>query len=90
MIILTGDEDEIGSELLKWSGLDQVWDDNELSHDHSPLHDLLYVCSSLDFDREEFLADRPGASGSFFKVIIKNEHAAKDELTWLVYGVIAS
>jgi hypothetical protein len=89
MITLSGDDDDIGEKLLNWAGLDKIWHENNLNNNHSPIYDLLYVCHSLDFEKEEFDADRPMASGIFFKVSIHNEQAAKKELARLVEELIA-
>jgi hypothetical protein len=57
MVTLTGDDDQIGRKLLRWSGYESLWNDNDLNDEYSTLYDLLFVCIHVDFEKEEFDAE---------------------------------
>lgn len=67
-LIAKGDDCEIGSMILEWCGLVDLWDDNELDSDYSVIRDLLIFCSSADYRKRVSEDGGPGLSGVWYRV----------------------
>jgi hypothetical protein len=59
--IITGTSEVIGILVLRWAGLEDMWDQHELGWDYNPTRDVVEWCNGdgLDVDRNDWEADRP-------------------------------
>lgn len=79
-LIASADVDRIDQELLKWSGLEEQWDDNKLSDTYTVVSDVLSACRFVDVHEKEWDAGAPGQSGIWFKVFCDNPAGLKAEM----------
>jgi len=86
--IAFADDDLISSELIIWSGLEDVWNwyDMDLIFDFTM--DVAEQCYHIDIYREDWDADFPGRSGTWHTVETDNEAALKKEMRKKVAGLL--
>jgi hypothetical protein len=86
--IASADDGEIGSELLDWSGLSQIWENEKLGEYYCFLNDVAEKCNSIDFTTEQWGGEAPGLSGVWFDVSTTNADKLRKEMEAIVKDLI--
>ena len=78
--IASADDGEIGGELLDWSGLSNVWQEQGLAGDYDFLRDVAEHCECIDISTEQWGGDAPGLSGVWFNVTTRDPERLRAEM----------
>jgi len=78
--IASADDGEIGGELLDWSGLSKMWNEQGLSGDYDFLRDVAEHCASIDISTEPWGGDAPGLSGVWYTVSTRDPDQLRREM----------
>ena len=86
--IASADDGEIGGELLDWSGLSKVWQEQGLAGDYDFLRDVAEHCASIDISTEQWGGDAPGLSGVLYTVSTREPDQLRSEMQTRVQQLI--
>ena len=86
--IASADDGEIGGELLDWSGLSKVWQEQGLAGDYDFLRDVAEHCASIDISTEQWGGDAPGLSGVWYTVSTREPDQLRSEMQTRVQQLI--
>ena len=78
--IASADDGEIGGELLDWSGLSKVWQEQGLVGDYDFLRDVAEHCDCIDISTEQWGGDAPGLSGVWYTVATRDPVQLRTEM----------
>lgn len=78
--IASADDGEIGGELLEWSGLSKVWEEQGLARDYDFLSDVAEHCQCIDISTEQWGGDAPGLSGVWYTVTTRDPDHLRAEM----------
>jgi hypothetical protein len=78
--IASADDGEIGGELLDWSGLSKLWNEQGLARDYDFLRDVAEHCGSIDISTEQWGGDAPGLSGVWYTVSTRDPDHLRSEM----------
>jgi hypothetical protein len=88
--IITGTSEEIGILVLRWAGLEEMWDQHELGWEYNPTTDVVEWCNGdgLDVDRNDWEADRPMYSEIDYEVVVRDPEKAKASMLKRIWELI--
>jgi hypothetical protein len=86
--IASADDGEIGSELLDWSGLSQLWETERLGDYYSFLNDVAMKCDYIDLNTEQWGGDAPGLSGVWYNASTKDSDMLRKEMEAIAFNLI--
>jgi hypothetical protein len=78
--IASADDGEIGDELLDWSGLSKLWNEQGLAGDYDFFRDVAEHCASIDISTEQWGGDAPGLSGVWYTVSTRDPDQLRSEM----------
>jgi hypothetical protein len=78
--IASADDGEIGGELLDWSGLSKIWNEQGLAGDYDFLRDVAEHCASIGISTEQWGGDAPGLSGVWYTVSTRDPDQLRSEM----------
>ncbi len=78
--IAVAESDAISDELLKWSGLSDVWEAHELSDSFDFKEDVADLCSRIHISREEVDGGVPTHSWILYSVETDDEELLRREM----------
>ena len=87
--IASADDGEIGSGLLDWSGLSQLWETERLGDYYSFLNDVAMNCDYIDLNTEQWGGDAPGLSGVWYNASTKDSDKLRKEMKAIAFNLIA-
>ena len=67
-VIASADDDLISLELLKWSGLYEIWSEREMGDHFDFTRDVIEYCSHAYIEYDDWDDDMPGRSGTWHTV----------------------
>lgn len=88
MTLFEADDDQIEALVLSWSGLWNLWNENELFMDNHFIVDIVELCSNVEVITEAWDEGMPGGSSVIFKINSNNPDALKKELTERVVALL--
>jgi hypothetical protein len=88
--IIKSEEDSINFEIVRWAGIDQLWEDNyELLSSCNLIQDIMPFCGSAEINKEEYDCEFPGRSGILYSIETNNPESLKHEIMQLVGDIIS-
>jgi hypothetical protein len=78
--IASGDECEVETLVLKWSGMMDTWNAWEYADDHSFYREVLRYCPSVILKSKEWEGGGPGLSDTWFSVRGRNPAKLREEI----------
>ena len=87
--VARGDEDEFGTNVLKWSGHEKEWDDAELEGYFSVAKDVLEYCRNADVSVRTWGGEFVGLSGWYYRLFTDDKEALKAEIGARIAELVA-
>jgi hypothetical protein len=88
--IIKSEEDSINFEIVRWAGIDQLWEDNyELLSNCNLIQDIMPFCEAAEINQEEYDCEFPGRSGILYSIETNNPEILKHEIRQLVGDIIS-
>lgn len=86
---IQGTSEEIGALVLRWAGLEEMWEQHDLGRDFNAATDLVEVCAGLSVDTDDWDADRPMYSEINYTVWIRDPEKAKADMLKHIWELIS-